>query len=545
MKGRQVSFVARRRSLVVGNKPSRRRSTVTDFLPQPVPPPRTTDPTASSRRPSAKTRRDISGGRYSASALSPSVASSVNTLSSPSSSSFAAKRSSMRELIAVSASSPSSAGSGGGGLFLDTGFDRKLSAYRLKKRSSMQSADGVLSPKAPRSGSLLLRTGSRKSNNNLGLVLTRQGSGRNSFLVLPQASGSRRGSRRPSIASANLEPNSPRGLNDKQPGVSLSRKSSMRRVPSFIGNKGAGGAKSPVISSSVAKARWKSLRKIGRVALMLKKVANVTDEARRRRLKARWRLVRKLSRAAMAIAKLRRAEVKVKTENKGGISNYSQFRRLAMKNPPERSTADIDFLASNVMKLKYFRSNSVTMMQCRELCRRFTFEEYLSPHSVVFEQGSVGDSFYILLDGVIQVLVKNRTRRGKNVVAELHSGDSFGELALSGHSEETKFRSATILTKTPCDLIRINQEAYVYFSFFPFSLFSFNFSSFYYFPFLIVPCLFFHFFSFFDLRFLCIPLDSLARENPARFQRDLNQQIQGDPGFDPRWYLPRQNRLST
>ena len=46
--------------------------------------------------------------------------------------------------------------------------------------------------------------------------------------------------------------------------------------------------------------RWAKCRKIGRIALMLKKVSIVSDEARKARVKARWDLVRKISRAAMA-----------------------------------------------------------------------------------------------------------------------------------------------------------------------------------------------------------------------------------------------------
>ena len=53
--------------------------------------------------------------------------------------------------------------------------------------------------------------------------------------------------------------------------------------------------------------------------------------------------------------------------------------------------------------------------------------------------------------------MKNNKRRGKNVVAELHAGDSFGELALA---KGNKVRSASIVTKTPCEFIVIHHKEY-------------------------------------------------------------------------------------
>jgi CRP/FNR family cyclic AMP-dependent transcriptional regulator len=64
------------------------------------------------------------------------------------------------------------------------------------------------------------------------------------------------------------------------------------------------------------------------------------------------------------------------------------------------------------------------------------------PGKVIVEEGAMGIGFFLILDG------KVRVRKGKKTLAELKSGDFFGEMSLF----DEKPRSATVeaLTDTKC-----------------------------------------------------------------------------------------------
>ena len=63
-----------------------------------------------------------------------------------------------------------------------------------------------------------------------------------------------------------------------------------------------------------------------------------------------------------------------------------------------------------------------------EMCRMMYYEK-CSAGSVVFKQGDPGFSLYIVMSGTVQVVVSSM---GNDiVVAEIHAGESFGELALA------------------------------------------------------------------------------------------------------------------
>jgi CRP-like cAMP-binding protein len=64
-----------------------------------------------------------------------------------------------------------------------------------------------------------------------------------------------------------------------------------------------------------------------------------------------------------------------------------------------------------------------------EVCRVLGFLE-TPAHGLVFEQGSRGDTFYIVLVGSVSVTVYDPVRDLHTKIADLKFGDSFGELAL-------------------------------------------------------------------------------------------------------------------
>jgi cAMP-dependent protein kinase regulator len=63
---------------------------------------------------------------------------------------------------------------------------------------------------------------------------------------------------------------------------------------------------------------------------------------------------------------------------------------------------------------------------------------YQEGHEII-KQGDVGDTFYLLLDGQVDVLVKDE-RGGEVLVNQLSRGSYFGEMALMGN----KRRNATV-----------------------------------------------------------------------------------------------------
>jgi CRP-like cAMP-binding protein len=54
----------------------------------------------------------------------------------------------------------------------------------------------------------------------------------------------------------------------------------------------------------------------------------------------------------------------------------------------------------------------------------------------IIKQGDVGSSFYLLLDGSVDILVKDE-QRGERLVNQLTSGSYFGEMALMGDKRRT------------------------------------------------------------------------------------------------------------
>ena len=77
--------------------------------------------------------------------------------------------------------------------------------------------------------------------------------------------------------------------------------------------------------------------------------------------------------------------------------------------------------------------------------RRLRLPEGWSP---IWEQ-TPADKAYILLDGTVSV------RKGKEEIAQVGSGEIFGEAAIVGHS----LRNASIIALTPLEVIHFTDES--------------------------------------------------------------------------------------
>jgi ATP-binding cassette subfamily B protein len=83
------------------------------------------------------------------------------------------------------------------------------------------------------------------------------------------------------------------------------------------------------------------------------------------------------------------------------------------------------------------------------------FQSELVDHGqVVFEEGGVGDAFYVIARGVVEVV--RRTEDGPRIVATLADGDFFGEMALLSSDR----RNATVRSTGITTLLRLDQGAF-------------------------------------------------------------------------------------
>lgn len=84
-----------------------------------------------------------------------------------------------------------------------------------------------------------------------------------------------------------------------------------------------------------------------------------------------------------------------------------------------------------------------------ELTQHRSFDE----GEVVFEQGVVGDSLFILVSGAVDV-VRKREDGSEHVIAFLDSPNFFGEMALI----DKEYRSATIRARRETDMLCLTNE---------------------------------------------------------------------------------------
>ena len=71
--------------------------------------------------------------------------------------------------------------------------------------------------------------------------------------------------------------------------------------------------------------------------------------------------------------------------------------------------------------------------------------------TTVFAQGTPGDVMYVILDGELEV------RAGRKFIEVAKPGDVVGEMALI----DTKARSATVVAKSDCRLVPINERRFL------------------------------------------------------------------------------------
>ncbi len=86
-------------------------------------------------------------------------------------------------------------------------------------------------------------------------------------------------------------------------------------------------------------------------------------------------------------------------------------------------------------------------------CERLVFK----PRSVIFRQGDVSDSLYLVLEGSVSVVVDDeQDPEQEMVVTYLNPGDFVGEMGLFGE----EFRTANLVARNECELARISYDRF-------------------------------------------------------------------------------------
>jgi CRP-like cAMP-binding protein len=130
-----------------------------------------------------------------------------------------------------------------------------------------------------------------------------------------------------------------------------------------------------------------------------------------------------------------------------------------MTPPMYRKPKDIDIIANYVKDIKVFKDFQSNEEQMYELCKNLTLKS-LAENKVLFEQGDKGDSYFIILEGNVEIFVKVGDEKTgmdtRKKVAILKKGDAFGDLSLLYGAP----RNATVITKDPCDFIVMTKAIY-------------------------------------------------------------------------------------
>lgn len=132
-----------------------------------------------------------------------------------------------------------------------------------------------------------------------------------------------------------------------------------------------------------------------------------------------------------------------------------QFSILVLQKPPEfRTTVEINLLMKSCENVEFFQKYDYETRE--QICKFMTYEN-LNKGKTLFEIGSSGSTFYIILKGSVGVWVnipkqiEDDKKEIKTIltlteVKILNTGSSFGELALI----DKKPRAATIICREDC-----------------------------------------------------------------------------------------------
>ncbi|KAK3266094.1 hypothetical protein CYMTET_25260 [Cymbomonas tetramitiformis] len=141
-----------------------------------------------------------------------------------------------------------------------------------------------------------------------------------------------------------------------------------------------------------------------------------------------------------------------------------RLRALTSLPSSERRHEDLVKIAETTIHLcQFFRTLPDGMQEA--MCRCITFET-IPKGETIFHEGDVGEKFYVVVSGKVDVLVrgdasvKDTIERGPHaglfVAVTLGSGDAFGEIALM----RSEPRSATVAARTRCEVLTVTKDSF-------------------------------------------------------------------------------------
>mmetsp|Transcript_31117 Transcript_31117/g.54079 ORF Transcript_31117/g.54079 Transcript_31117/m.54079 type:complete len:354 (+) Transcript_31117:55-1116(+) len=140
------------------------------------------------------------------------------------------------------------------------------------------------------------------------------------------------------------------------------------------------------------------------------------------------------------------------------LKKHDHFLRGLRKAPGTRTDLEIAAMVDELSSNPFLNRFEATG-QLVELCRVIELKTY-EHNQTIFEQGDIGDSFFIIHSGAVAVYVNTNSESIEAVqrlkVAEYRKGQSFGDLSLL-YSQP---RAATVITLEPSELICLHKEPF-------------------------------------------------------------------------------------
>jgi CRP/FNR family transcriptional regulator, cyclic AMP receptor protein len=91
-------------------------------------------------------------------------------------------------------------------------------------------------------------------------------------------------------------------------------------------------------------------------------------------------------------------------------------------------------------------------LQLQEVFRNLDAYVPFKPGQVIFKEGEFGDVMYVLMEGLVDVLVKDKS------IGTFEPIEIMGEMAVIDAGP----RSATVVAKTDCKLMAVNQKRFAF-----------------------------------------------------------------------------------